>query len=304
MQLPFPSIGYRKKLLSAAALLLCLLSAPLAAASAHVLIIKDTEIKPYRDAIEGFKSTCGLETEELNLADTAAIDEALKRRPDAVAAIGTRAFRKARSLRNLPVIYAMVMPSEAIDPGGGNLSGVSMEIDPETYLSAMAALFPGAKRIGLLFDPEQSGGFVAQASAAAAQKGLILIPKKLRDPRQVPALLEEMRGKIDAFWMIPDPTAVKPETIDVLMLFSFRNNIPIFSFSEKYVEKGAVAALRIDPRDMGAQAGEIARALVNGGKGPVRAFARKPRLVVNTKVGAKIGVSINGELFRNAEKME
>lgn len=70
------------------------------------------------------------------------------------------------------------------------------------------------------------------------------------------------------------------------------------------MEKGAVAALRIDPKDMGAQAGELARGLFEGGTGPVNAFARAPRLVINMKVGAKIGAAINDELVRDAEKVQ
>jgi len=274
------------------------------ALASEVVIIKDSEIKPYRDAIEGFKSTCGCGVRELNLADPGAIEQALKQHPDAVLAVGTRAFRRTRAITHLPVIYTMVMPSETADRQGSNVSGVSMNIAPETYLSTMTALFSGVKRIGLLFDPEHSGPFVEQAAAAASAKGVTLVTKTLHDPRQAPELLERMKGKIDILWMLPDATVVNAETIDYLMLFSFRHNIPLFSFSEKYVEKGAVAALRIDPKDMGAQAGEMARGLFQGGKGPVHTFARLPRLVVNMKVSAKIGAAINGELVRDAEKVQ
>ncbi len=291
-------------LLIAAGLFLRLVLPPSSAQASEVIIIKDSEIKPYRDAIDGFKSTCGCRVRELELADPEAIEQALKQHPDAVLAVGTRAFRKARLLKNLPVIYIMVMPSETADARASNLSGVSMEIAPETYLSAITGLFPDAKRIGLVFDPENTGAFVQQAAAVAAGKGIMLVPKALLDPRQAPAILEQLKGRIDVLWMLPDATVVTTETVDYLMLFSFTNKIPIFSFSDKYVERGAVAALRIDPRDMGAQAGEMARDLLQGGKGPVRAFPRTPRLVVNMKVGTKIGARINGELVRDAKKVE
>jgi putative ABC transport system substrate-binding protein len=285
-------------------LLLCLFTAALSAAS-EVILIRDSEIKPYRDAIEGFKSTCDCSVREMDLADLDGIERALRSGPDAVVAVGTRAFRKTIAITKLPVIYTMVMPSETTD-AGSNMSGICMEISPETYLTTMKGLFPGAKRIGVLFDPERTGAYVRRAAALAAEKGMTLIPKMLHDPRQAPELLEGMRGKIDILWMLPDATVVNTETIDYLMLFSFRNNIPIFSFSEKYVEKGAVAALRIDSRDMGAQAGEMARGLFQGGKGegPAHAFARAARLVVNMKVSTKIGAAINGELVRDAEKVQ
>lgn len=301
---PIKHTGARKMFLFAAALFLRLLLPFSSALASEAIIIKDSEIKPYRDAIEGFKSACNCSVKELDVADLAALEEAVNARPDAVVAVGTRAFRKTKAIKNLPVIYTMVMPSETVDRTGSNVSGVSMDIAPETYLATMIRLFPAAKRVGVLFDPEHTGPFVRKAAAAAAAKGVTLIAKTVSDPRQAPALLEELRGKIDILWMLPDATLVSPEMIDCLMLFSFRNKVPIFSFSEKYVERGAVAALKINPEDMGAQAGQMARTLFQGGKGPVHAYARMHRLVVNIKIGAKIGVRINGEFVRDAEKVE
>ncbi len=293
-----------KMFLFTASLFLRLLFPFSSALASEVIVIKDSGIKPYRDAIEGFKSACNCSVTELDVADLDALEQAVSARPDAVVAVGTRAFRKTKAIKNLPVIYTMVMPSEAADRKGSNVSGVSMDIAPETYLAAMTGLFPAVKKIGVLFDPEHTGPFVQKAAAAATAKGVALVLKTMSDPRQAPALLEEMRGKIDILWMLPDATLVSYEATEYLMLFSFRNNIPIFSFSEKYVEQGAVAALKIDPGDMGTQAGEMAQTLFQGGKGPLHAFARTSRLVVNMKVGAKIGVRINGEFVRDAEKVE
>lgn len=287
----------------AAAFFFSLLLSVSAARANEVIILKDIDIKPYRDAIEGFKSACGCSVKEVKVSDDNALKKIVNEHPDAVFTVGTRAFRKARALQNIPVIYAMVMPVELADPPE-NISGVSMDIAPKNCLAAMALIFPRAKRIGLLYDPERTGPFVRRAAAAAAAKGVSLITKTMSDPQQMPALLDSLRGRIDVLWMLPDATVVTPETIDYLMLFSFRNKIPLFSFSEKYVQKGAVGALKIDPGDMGAQAAEIAGALFDGEKGPVRVFARSARLVVNRKVGAKIGVQINDELVRDAEKIE
>jgi ABC-type uncharacterized transport system substrate-binding protein len=88
------------------------------------------------------------------------------------------------------------------------------------------------------------------------------------------------------------------------MLFSFQNNLPVFSFSKKYVKNGAAAALAIDPFDMGAQAGEQYRILSRGGKGPLRAYARSARLIVNRKVIEKMKVQTSSEILRSAEFVE
>ncbi len=294
----------RKTVLIAAALLVCLFLSSLPAAAFEVVILKDAEIAPYRDAIRGFKNACGCTVKELELSDSGALEKIAAARPDAVVAVGSDALGKAKAIKNVPVIYTMVMPSEAAALTMDNVSGISMDIAPETYLAVMSELFPGLKRVGVVSDPEHTGPFVEEASAVARARGIALVVKTIRNPRQAPALLNELRDKVDVLWMLPDSTFVNSGTVDYLMLFSFQNNVPVFSFAKKYVKRGAVAALTVDPYDMGVQAGELARLLSRGGKGPVRAYAREPRLVVNEKVAAKINARINRELVRNAEKVE
>jgi putative ABC transport system substrate-binding protein len=293
-----------KTLFIAAPLVMRLFVAPLPALASDVLIIKDSDIQPYQEAIQGFQKTCSCSVREMDLSDLEAIEMAVKAKPDAVVALGTQALRRTKMIRNVPLIYAMVMPSESAEATGENVSGVSMDIAPAVYLAAMAGLFPDAKRIGVLFNPDQTGPFVREASVAAREKGISLVLKPVLEPREAPALLNELRGTIDVMWMLPDATIMNSEMINAMLLFSFQQSVPVFSFSKKYVEMGAVAALTIDPLSIGKQAGEMARGLLQDGKGPLRAYARNPRLIVNSKVGAKLGVRINGELIRNAEKVE
>ena len=293
-----------KMLLLAAAFVLRLFSSPLPALASDVLIIRDSDIKPYQEVIEGFQKTCNCSTLEMDLSDLDAIESALKTKPDAVVALGTKALRHTRKIRNLPLIYAMVMPSEAVEATGKNVSGVSMDIAPADYLTAMAGMFPSAKRIGVLFNPDQTGPYVKDASAAALETGSSLVLMPVANARKAPELLHKLSGKIDVLWMLPDATIMNFETINAMLLFSFQNDVPIVSFSKKYVQMGAVAALTVAPRNMGEQAGELARSLLRDGKGPLRVYAANPRLIVNTKVGVKIGVQINGKLFQSGEKVE
>jgi len=275
------------------ALFLCLLALPFPVHAFAVTVVKDTNIKAFQEAIQGFTSTCGCTVNEVDLATDDALDKAVKARPDAFFVLGTQTFRKAKAIKNFPVIYTMVMPSELEDLPAGNLYGVSMDISPDASLRAMAKLFPNAGRIGVISDPEQTGPFVRDAAAAAKARGIKLVVKNIHDPQQAPAVLEQLKGKIDVFWLLPDPTFINSESIEYLMLFSFQNSVPVFTFSKKYVDLGAVAALAIAPYDLGVQAGNLARQLSQGGKGPLRAYAANPRLSVNRKVAEKIGIKLD-----------
>lgn len=274
---------------------------PLPADAFNVIVVKSAELRPYQEALRGFRDTCNCDAEELKLENGDEGGAVLRKSPDAVVAIGTTVFKKVRTIEGLPVIYAMVMPSEAALSMSPNISGVSMDISPETYISAMKELFPKAKKIGLLYDPQRTAAFVAEAAKAAHAAGLELADKQVNDPREIPGLLDRMRGTIDVLWMIPDATVAAAETIDYLLYFSFQNNVPIFSFSKKYVDMGAVAALDVDPYDMGVQAGEIVNRLKAGKKGAVRAWARASHLTVNSKVAAKMGLKIKDDIMKKAE---
>ncbi|MGE5174657.1 MAG: ABC transporter substrate-binding protein, partial [Betaproteobacteria bacterium] len=146
--------------------------------------------------------------------------------------------------------------------------------------------------------------FVREAARAARAAGIELVDKRVRDPRKIPGLLDEMSDKIDIFWMVPDSTVVTAETVDYLLRFSFDHNVPVFSFSKKYVEMGAVAALDVDPYDMGVQAAEIVNASLTNGNSAVREFARTSHLTINKNVAAKMGLAIRDEINKKVKKGE
>ena len=116
----------------------------------------------------------------------------------------------------------------------------------------------------MIYDPRHTASLFERAVQYANAHSIEIIAKKADTTRAVLPLLEELKGKIDVFIMLPDVTVTNRETIDSMLLFSFRNRIPIFTFSEKYVEMGALAALIVNPYDLGAQTGEIVRKRLEG----------------------------------------
>jgi putative ABC transport system substrate-binding protein len=277
---------------------------PFPAHAFNVIVVKSAELKPYQDAVRGFKDSCKCDVQDLNPNEYVEGDDILQKSPAAVVAIGTSGFKKVRAIRDLPVVYTMVMPAEVALSLRPNISGVSMDISPETYVATMKKVFPGAKRVGLLYDPRHTEAFVEEAVKAARAAGFELVDKQVRDPREIPGLLDKMQGAIDVLWMVPDATIATAETVDYLLHFSFQHSVPIFSFSRKYVEMGAVAALEVDPYDMGAQAGEIVKKLAEGGTGAIRVWARASHLTINRKVAAKMGLKIKGEIAKKVENVE
>lgn len=282
-------------------------STPVSAISAEtkkIVVVKSADLKPYQDVLRGLRDGCGCDVREVKLKDEEDKKNILDSHPKAIVAIGTAAFKKVMTITDLPIVYTMVMPSEIPSQLNSNISGVSIDISPETYLSTMTALFTKAKRIGIIYDPRNTAEFVGNASKAASATRLELVTKQVDDPSQIPAVVQEMQQKIDILWLIPDPTVVTKEIVDYLFRFSFQNNIPIFTFSKKYVEMGAVASLDIDPYDMGEQVASIVNKVLAGRPAGSTVYARKSRLTINKKMATKLGITISEGFLPEGDKVE
>ena len=272
----------------------------------EVAVVKSAEIKPYLEALEGFKSTCNCVVTELTRDDDQSVPARIERiRPDAVLTIGLDALKKMESVRNVPVFFTMVPYPAARGQGQKTTSGVHMSVPLEKQFDAILAVFPNARRVGIVYDPGHPDFSIAEAFVAAHSRGIDLIARKAQKPGEVFSLIDGLKGAIDVFLLLPDRTVISPETVNHLLLFSFQNRIPVFSFSKKYVEMGAVAALTVDPFDLGAQTGEIMKkALRTGPEEHVVVPARKSVITVNRKVARKLGIEIPADILERAEIVE
>jgi putative ABC transport system substrate-binding protein len=285
---------------------LSLLSHTSFVSAGEIVALKSSSMNPYDEALAGFRSTCKCTVRELNLAEMDKRDVKemiLRSKPAAVLAIGTDALNSVLNISGLPVFYTLALPpGPEITDTRKNLSGVGMDIPPETFLSTMARLFPRAKRIGLVYSKRNTGNFVKAAKAISRSMLLEIIALENSDPGQTPALLQTLRGKIDVFWILPDPTVTTPGTIDSILLFSFQNNVPVVSFTKKHVKMGALASLSVNPFDLGAQTGEIALKKLNNSRSGIPAFSnpQKINLSVNNTVAEKLGIPLTDAVLREA----
>jgi putative ABC transport system substrate-binding protein len=269
-----------------------------AAAGQDVVAVQSIRVKPYEEAIKGFRSVCHSRMQRLFISELGGADvirEINTLRPHMVLAIGRDSLSIVRKLGNIPIVYLMVLNPQNILAGERNITGVSMNISPDNQLKALLKSMPQAKRIGLVYDPEKSASFAREARDAAARMNLTLVAKEARTSKDPPSLIMDMKKGIDVYWMVPDTTVITPLTVEFLLLFSLENNIPLLTFSEKYLEMGAFMATAIDPFDMGAQAGEIANKILQGKevKQIHQVHARTMVVSTNMMIAGKMGITVN-----------
>ena len=282
------------KLLIITASLLLLLTG--AAEAHHILVIQSTRVKPYEETFRGFSRACHHEAIRFVVSEgkeNEIGDFIREEQPRLIVAIGADALEQVRQIRTIPIIYLMVLNPSKIVPEAKNVTGVQMTPSPVQQVDLIRKALPNVSKVGVLYDPNNLSKFVRQAADAARPLGLELVTREIRAPREVPGALLRLRGEIDAFWMLPDPSVVSPETMEFFILFSGENRIPLVSFSHKYVDMGALLALDTDPYDMGMQAGEMAtRLLQDAGNRSIPRVeaARKTVKWVNPNVARRLGL--------------
>jgi putative ABC transport system substrate-binding protein len=265
-------------------------------ADPEIVAVQSIRVRPYEEAIKGFRSICDVKMRRVVLSElgrSKAMRSIKDSGPEMVLAIGGDALSMAKRIKHIPIVYTMVLNPESRLSGEENIRGVSMNIPPKQQLRALLRALPRVKTVGLLYDPDRTGNFVREAHVAALGIGITLVAREMHSPKDAPALIMDMRGKIDAFWMLPDITVTTPQTVEFLVLFSLENAIPLLAFSEKYVELGAFMSIGIDAFDMGRQAGEIAKRIVSGVdvKNVQHVGARRLVVSTNLMVARKLGIT-------------
>lgn len=226
-----------------------------------VLVLQSLREKGYDEAVRGVRHECRASMRTVVMSDYAEADLTRivrEEHPKVIVAVGDRAVEAAESLRNVPVIYMM-----ALNPRPRpNVTGVGMLLDPAKYLSVFSGL--GTRKVGVVYDPRRSGAYLKRAQSAARRNNIEIVAREVRAPKETPTVLDSLRGKVDALWMLPDLTAVSPASTEAYFLFSQGEGVPVVTFAEVYLSMGGAVALAIDRYDIGRQVGEMAQNVLDG----------------------------------------
>ena len=271
----------------------------------EIAIIRSAGIKPYHEVVRGFRNACKADAAEFTISgpgEKETFEKIRKINPGLILAVGLEALSRARKMSGIPVIYTMVSNPRSFLIDQKNITGVSMNVPAERQLRALLEIVPRVKRIGVVYDSRKTAQLFGDARSAASSLGIAVISKNVSSSKEVPSAINGMKGRIDAFWLLPDTTVVTPESMEHLLLFSFENKLPTLAFSDRYVEFGFLMALGIDAGDIGRQAGEIACEVLRGGDISATPMAQpeKAVLILNLKTAGKLGVHIPEDVARHS----
>lgn len=295
--------------------LFCLLAlgVPNPACAAEVAILKSADLAAYNQAIAGFKVAMPSSTvfTEYDMQGDAARGQkfALRiRTSDAalVLAVGVRAAQVARmELQDIPVIFCMVLDPAKHDLKAPNMTGIRLEVPVERQLNAMRMVLPPLKRIGVLYDPEKTGGLVEEARSLARSMGLELVARQVRTEKDVPGALRAVLPQVEALWLVPDSTVLTEDSLRFLMSSALDANVPVIGFSSELVRSGALIGLSVNYEDVGRQAGLLAKKIVSDQARPFTTTfpPERLRLALNLKTARFLGIVIPPDVVNNADEL-
>lgn len=278
-------------------------------AGIKIVTVQSMRIPPYEAVLQGFKTRYPAPSLQIVLSETSPEnhEEIIRNAsPDLVFAIGLSALETAASAGDFPIVFCMVLPQDTQSLDLKNATGIFMQVPADIQLKYIMEILPSAVRIGVLYNAGQSSNFIKEAQLALRGQDIELVAEAVTTPATISEALSKMSGRIDVVWMLPDLTVTNPHVMEFFTLFSFENQIPIVTYSEKSLMHGAFMSVETEPFEMGRQAAAMADSLLS--KGSVLDIppedADSAVVILNKTIAEKFGIEISGAMIERFKMSE
>jgi putative ABC transport system substrate-binding protein len=268
-RLLFAALG--SVLLWAAALQAAEISAPKAA------ILVSSNIRPYMEAAEGISVVLaergGAKVQVFSLdkftgkSQDILMQSLAGEKFDLVVAVGPEAVRfvrEAPALAETRWLYSMILNPPGESGRAGTACGVPLDIPAQKQIEMIEQGLGGGKRLGLLYDPGYNAEFLMKAAAEAPSLNLKIVPLKVSSKKDIPAVLKQNWGNIDALWLIPDQTVISESIVQYIIKDALFKKIPVIGYNRFFYESGAALAFVFDYEELGRQTGRLAANMLMG----------------------------------------
>jgi putative ABC transport system substrate-binding protein len=154
---------------------------------------------------------------------------------------------------------------------------------------------PQARRIGLLLGAVSHTTQQAALADVLKSRGLTLVSRTVAPEETVFAALRFILDESNVLLALPDPQIYNSNSIQNILLTSFRAQIPMVAFSPAYVRAGALLAVYSTPAQIGKQAGELVYEVLQGRPLPAPQYPRDFSIGVNEQVARSLGLVLESE---------
>ncbi len=187
---------------------------------------------------------------------------------------------------------------------GASFSALYLNQPVGRQLDLMRLALPQARRVGVLWGPDsQISETLLEASAQA--RGLQVVGVSVRPDEPVFNGLKKILDESDLLLALADPQIYNSNSIQNILLASFRAQVPMLAFSPAYVRAGALMAVYSTPAQIGQQAGLMARGVLQGQPLGVPQYPLQFEVSVNEHVARSLGLRLDaGSMAERLRRQE
>jgi putative ABC transport system substrate-binding protein len=296
----------------AAAVGVMLLAAAPGAGAADVAVLKSSEVAAWRPALDALRRSAASHTiTEYDFRGDRVVAEqvlaSLKGKPVVLVALGNLAAQAARALLpDAPLVFCMVQdPAKLGLAPAPSLTGVAFTLPVKNQVAAFRLVNPRGTRIGVVFNPENSGRQVEDAIKAGTLLRLAIVPRPVPSVSEIPQALRTLLSgdTVDALWIPADPILLSDETRRFLLTESLKAGKPVYAFSASLVTEGALVSNGPDLASIGQQAGELVNRLAAGDKSRIDVQVPRAELVINNRIAGKLKIVVPADVLKAANKV-
>ncbi len=289
--------------------LLCFSQALYALDNSQLLILNsDLSVQKYALMQDVFQEHRESSATVLNLADYSDGEAAAvisKNRYKIIYSIGAKAYLLARqAAADKKIVFSSVMNWRRL-PLTDESYGISQELPALMQLMIFRYLFPDLTKIGVLYNEQFNDEWLADAENAGREMGVEVIGKNIASSEELSSKLAELLDEVDALWMIADPVVLANKaSVSQIFKLSERHRKPVFSYSEIFIDFGAVLVISADIPTMSRQASALVTDLFNGSPIPRKVdYPAGSHVILNLKKQKQYPIRLNKEALGSVNQI-
>lgn len=272
------------------------------AGAGEVAVVMSEDTAVYRAVAETIQSR--LEgAAVVDIVDIPALRNPKRKDLRFLVAIGSQAARAAAASSIEAPLLVTLLPRSAFDRLAAErrraadhrpLSALYLDQPIGRQFDLIRLAMPNARRVGVLLGPE-SGDLYPALQKAAQEKQMHLVAQRVGSDSGIAPVLQKLLPEIDVLLALPDPSVFNAGTIQLILLATYRQQLPLFGFSAAYVRAGAIASLHTTPEQIGNQAADMLRTALASGQLPPPRYSGQYTLATNPHVAHSLGIPLEGE---------
>lgn len=256
------------KLIASLAIVLGLLAPIYAQAYTGITIVLSAPTKTNLEFVDTFKvelinaksTTLRVKVIDLSEAEKLVVAE----NSELVIALGVKAIGAASKLKLTTPVLGIFTPLPTFNSllansrrELGNFSAIVLDQPYSRRFSLIKTVMPEVRNLGMLLGPQSMLEMESIRETGEDAQFNILQESVQQEADLIPHLTSLLEIA-DALMAIPDALVYTRETVQPILLTSYRHQKPVFGFSQTYVKAGALAAVYSTSKQLAKQAAEIA----------------------------------------------